>query len=253
MYKRYIKLLKLKKDDTLLVSSNILPFAYYSGLELGRAFNPTAFIDDLQSTIPEGTLLFPVFNYGFCEGATFDYKNTPPQNMGTLSNAAFNRPDFSRTKHPVFSFMVWGKLKEEFLALNNSDAFGLDSPFALLYDMNAKNLLIDIPYNESFTFAHFVEEQERAPYRYTKSFTSDYIDEHGNKNRRTITLYVRRLEDGVENNINPTGKIMEGCNAVKIINPLLESTWKLIDLRQAYDIIAEQIHFNPDNIRTIKK
>jgi len=246
----FLDKLNLKKEDTLLVASNIIPLAFEFKKQ-GLDFNPDEFIDELQKRV--STLLFPAFNYQFCEGKTFDYKNTPPATiMGSLSLSAFKRKDFKRTKHPVFSFMVWGKYQDEFVNLNNIDAFGMDSPFGLLYKLKAKMLFINIEYNFSFTYVHFVEHQENANYRYHKAFSATYIDENGKESPKTYKLLVRDLEKGVVNNINPTGKILEEKNIAKkqILN---NSEFVLVDLYKAYDVIAYQVKNNPLNLVKIDR
>ena len=55
-----------------------------------------------------GNLLFPTYNWSFCEGKEFDYKNTKSL-CGTLSNIALQRKDFKRTKKKsdLFVYSLW--------------------------------------------------------------------------------------------------------------------------------------------------
>jgi aminoglycoside N3'-acetyltransferase len=78
------------------------------------------------------------------------------------------RPDFKRTKHPIHSFSVWGKYRDKLCAMDNKSSFGLDSPFHFLYESAAQMLIIGIGFQGAFTFAHYVEEREKAFYRYFK-------------------------------------------------------------------------------------
>ena len=236
----FLDKLNLNKKDTLLVSSNIISLSMQI-----KSFDANVFIDNLKNRV--NTLLFPAFNYQFCEGKDFDYDNTPPSTlMGSLSLVAFKRKDFKRTKHPVFSFMVAGEHQKDFINLNNIDAFGKDSPFGLLYNLKAKMLFIDIDYNKSFTYVHFVEHQENASYRYHKKFSGNYI-KNNKKEYKTYKLFVRDLEKGVENNINPTGKILEE-NEVAVKYNIFNSDFILVDLYKAYDIIADQVNHNQLNL-----
>lgn len=77
-------------------------------------------IDMLQQLVgEEGTLLFPVFNWDFCKGETFDYKKTQGK-VGDLNNFVLNnRGDFKRTRHAIYSFMVWGKDQNMLRAMDN--------------------------------------------------------------------------------------------------------------------------------------
>lgn len=247
IYREVFEKIELQNDDTLLIGSNITKFGY----ELYKRkikFNPDEFIDELQKYLNRGTILFPTFNYDFCRGEPFDYKNSLPQNMGALSNRAFKREDFKRTKHPIFSFMVWGKYQKELVNLNNISSFGIDSPFGFLYLKKAKMLLIDVEYNHSFTYLHFVEQQAGVDYRYNKIFEAPYIDENGKKEIKKYSMLVRDLKKGVVNNSNPLGKILEEKGISKVYNVLGESVWRVVDLNRSFDIIKNEAIYNPHNL-----
>ncbi|MEO1927134.1 MAG: AAC(3) family N-acetyltransferase [Nautiliaceae bacterium] len=246
MYEKYIQKLNLKNDDTLLIGSNILMF----GKELlkeGIKFDPNLFINELQKFLENGTLLFPAFDYDFCNKGVYNYNAPPPKLMGALSKTAFKRGDFKRTSHPVFSFLVWGKYQDDFLKLQNVDAFSMDSPFGLLYKLRAKMLIIDVEYNHVFTYIHFVEFMEKAPYRYNKTFKGRYIKDNY-EYVKECRLYVRDEKLGVENNSNELGRILEKKGIAEVYNPVGNLKWVLIDLYKAYDVIAYQIKHNPLSI-----
>jgi aminoglycoside 3-N-acetyltransferase len=135
--------LGLKKGDILLVSSNIITLLQ----TLKRNENISdlnCIIDILKNLIgDDGTLLFPTYNWNFCKGELFDYYNTPSM-TGSLSKIALKRRDFKRTKHPIYSFAVWGKYQNLLCSLDNTDSFGPCSPFDFLYQQHCKNLIIDM-------------------------------------------------------------------------------------------------------------
>ncbi len=251
MYEEYIKELDLKDDDTLLVGSNILTFGKEL-LKKGIKFDPNLFISELQSFLRNGTLLFPAFDYDFCNKGVYNYNAPPPKLMGTLSKTAFKRDDFKRTLHPVFSFLVWGKHQDDFLKLQNVDAFSMDSPFGLLYKLKAKMLIIDVEYNHVFTYIHFVEFMEKAPYRYNKTFKGQYIKDN-EVFIKECRLYVRDEKQGVVNNSNELGNILEKKGIAKVYYPLGNSKWVLIDLYKVYSEIAYQIKNNPLSIVKFNK
>lgn len=119
----------IKKGDILLVSSDVtqLILKLCGGIE---NFNRSIakkycndIIDTLQNLIgEEGTLLFPTYNWGWCKGKPFIYEKTLGE-TGALGNAALKRTDFKRTKHPIYSFAVWGKDKDKLVSLNNVDSW----------------------------------------------------------------------------------------------------------------------------------
>lgn len=242
----------INQNDILWIASDIKRFLYVA-LKNHERVDLNKFIDSFLSKIgPGGTLVFPTFNWGFCRRELFDFKNTPSQ-TGILSSTALARKDFSRTLHPIYSFAVSGRFKEQLISLRNQSSFGEDSPFAFMSENHAKMLIIDLPYQNSFTFVHYVEEREQVVYRYLKYFTADYLDENGVKDKRTYSMYVRDIDRGVLTNIEPIGKVLEdrGVSQKKVINGIV---FKLIHLHKALSIITDDIRNNQaKNLHIIKE
>ena len=102
----------IKRGDTVLLTSDITDL-YLQCQEHGEQFDPNILLDKFQEAVgEEGTLLIPTYNWGFCKGKTFNYLRTPSK-TGAIGNAALRRKDFVRTKHPIYSFAVWGKDADE--------------------------------------------------------------------------------------------------------------------------------------------
>ncbi len=232
----------LQQGDTLLVSSDVLGLAAEARSH-GENFNPHQMIDRLLEKIgPVGTLMFPTHHYGFCKGLRYDIRNTPSM-TGTLSRAALARPEFKRTQHPIHSFAVAGRYRDEICRINHRSSFGIDSPFGFLHRHRGKMLMIGLSYRHCFAFVHFVEEQEKAHYRYLKDFSGEYVREDEKVEIRTYSMYVRDLERGVESFSDPIGKILEEANIsrVSVVNHV---SFRLIRLANAYTVIAEDIKNN---------
>ncbi|MEO1923861.1 MAG: AAC(3) family N-acetyltransferase, partial [Nautiliaceae bacterium] len=200
----------IKKGDIVLIHSDIRKYLWlfrdnFENFDEGLSH----FINTLKNLVgEEGTILFPTFNWDFCKGKPFDYRNSPSQ-VGTLSNFALKQEDFKRTKHPIYSFAVWGKYQKELYNLDNFSSFGIDSPFGFLYKNNGKIILFDVDYQRSFTYVHFVEQQLNVDYRYEKIFKAPYIDSNGNCEIKEYSMFVRDIERGVLTHINPLQKILE--------------------------------------------
>ena len=233
----------IRDGDTVIISSDIRRVLFDSKRK-GNPFEPDDFIDTLIQKIGcEGTLLFPTYNWDYCQGIPFDYIHTKCK-TGTLGTIALKRDDFKRTKHPIYSFAVWGKDKEWLCNMNNISSFGADSPFAYLKEKNALNILIDVDYQNCFTYVHFVEEQSKiVKYRYQKMFSAPYIDVNGQIRDSKYSMFVRYLELDVENKINRIGHILEEN---KIANKLTVGIIPIISLRMgdAYPIIENDIMNN---------
>lgn len=183
----------INRGDTVYVISDMMPLAL-EYRKNGEKLDLNNLIDYLKELVgPEGNLLFPAFNWDFCKGIPFDRKNTPCK-TGALSKAALKRDDFQRTSHPLYSFAVWGKDAERFMAIDVPESFGPGTIFDEMTSLNAKALVIGIPALSGFTYIHHVEQLVCVPFRYNKNFTADYIDRDGSVSTRTYSMYVRDLD-----------------------------------------------------------
>jgi len=192
-YKDILSEIDIKKGDVVFVGSSILQLICVCRKN-GEKFNPDVFIDSIINKIgDEGTLIFPTYNWDFCSGKTFDYEKSPSQ-TGALGSSALKRKDFKRTKHPIYSYAVYGKYQNDLCDLNNLSAFGVDSPMNFMYEKHCKFLAIGINYKLAFPLLHYAEEKVGVDYRYFKDFKAKYIDENGNESDRIYKMYVRNLK-----------------------------------------------------------
>ncbi|MDD3138170.1 MAG: AAC(3) family N-acetyltransferase [Lachnospiraceae bacterium] len=146
-------------------------------------------IDMFQKIVGDsGTLLFHTFYWNFCHGKAFDYKNTMSE-TGILSNRALKRGDFIRTRHPIYSFAVWGKDAMYLANLENTDAFAADSPFEYMRKNNAVYVSIDI---DAWSYFHYIEQSNNVEYRFIKKFTAPYVKD-GISENKTYSMFVRYL------------------------------------------------------------
>ena len=195
-YKMIPSVLKIEKGDVVLLTSDITDL-FLQCQDNGEILDVNILLDHFQEAIgEEGTLLIPTYNWGFCQGKPFDYKKTPSK-TGAIGNAALRRNDFIRTKHPIYSFAVWGKDADKLVAMENIESFGADSPFAYLEQVNAKNVFIGASLRNSFTYIHYIEQKLGAKYRYSKMFKSHYIDQNKVDTIKEYAMYVRDLDLGV--------------------------------------------------------
>ena len=197
-------------------------------------------INALQDLVGrEGTLLFPTYTWRFCKGEEWDYDSTPGE-TGALSNQALSREDFKRTKHPIYSFAVWGKDQEFLVNLENRDSFGKDSPYAYLHEKGRCNIALGV--SSFFTFTHYVEQCNHVDYRYGKDFTAPYTI-NGQKELRTYSMSVRLLEPReVLSLAAESSGLLDGRGLLKktVEGILLEA----VDFKKAYEAISWDIQSN---------
>lgn len=239
----------VSKNDIVLVSSdisrviNIMSHEYRIKLTSRKEMIKLSniIIDALQDLVGKGgTLLFPTYNWNFCKGIPWNY-NTTPGKTGALSNVALKRQDFIRTKHPIYSFAVWGRDAEYLYNIDNTDSFGLESPFAYMHKHHGKNISIDT--TEFFTFIHYVEQCHNVDYRYIKNFESKYIVDD-NEYIKTYSMYVRQLDPEVITTLGEVdNRLLFEKGALKCM--LVENIpLKTVDLDMAYDVISDDIIYN---------
>lgn len=119
------------EGDMVLIHSSIKS-TYKNYLKRGIKVTPEITLESFLDAVgPNSTILFPLFNFDFCNGEAFDINNTP-SHMGALTEVARKYPGVVRTGHPVYSFCVIGKKKNQFHGICNHSAYGSESPFALL-------------------------------------------------------------------------------------------------------------------------
>ncbi len=166
--------------------------------------SPRDVLNSFMSQVgPHGTLLFPLFNFGFTKGLGFDLRATKSE-MGILSEVARQHWQVTRTKHPIYSFAVLGAGAYELEDCDNFSGYGHDSPFAWLHWRNGKIAVLDLSEADSMTYYHHVEETLEVPYRFHKTFTGQYIDDWGHQNKKTYGLFIRK--EGVHTQVNPMGE-----------------------------------------------
>lgn len=213
-YQKLPSILKIEKGDVVLLTSDITDL-FLQCQENGEILDVNILLDNFQEAIgEEGTLLIPTYNWGFCHGKAFDYKKTPSK-TGAIGNAALRRKDFTRTKHPIYSFAVWGKDAVKLAEMDNIESFGPDSPFAYLEQVDAKNVFIGASLRNSFTYIHYIEQKLKAPYRFSKVFRSHYIDQDKVDTVRDYSMYVRDLDLDVVCAPNPFVDILYANQVVQ--------------------------------------
>ena len=234
--------LDIRKNDTILLTSNTLPIlTRYKKIDK-TFFNN--FIDTFLKKIGTGgTLLLPTFSWNFCKGLGFDYYNTVPE-TGSLSKIVLSRNDFIRTKHPIYSFAVSGKYKNYLYKIDTKSGWSKKSIFGFLYRNNAKNLFIGLDYKDGFTFDHFIEEKNKVSYRFFKTFKGMYVGKNKKKKIKKYKMFVRNPKLNGRTEINhKLDNIMwkKGCYKKYEFNKIKIG---LVYLKKAGDIMDNDIKSN---------
>ena len=243
--------INITPGDKILVHSNILKILIKLKKK-NKKFNANLIIDSLINKVgPNGTIIFPTYNWDFCNGKGFDYNKTQSKS-GSLGNFALERKDFRRTKNPIYSFAVTGKDKDYLCNLNHNNCFDLDSPFGYLIKNHGKNLFIGLDYKDGFTLIHVAEQTVGVNYRILKDFSGSYIDNFKKKSKVNCKLYVRNLNSDVARSMidKKMDKVLIKNQAYekKIVGGIIIN---LIDMNKAYKIMKHDLQNNGGLVYTI--
>jgi len=196
-----------------------------------------------------GTLVVPTFNFDFCKGHKYSAVSTISQ-MGTLTEIARKKANKNRTWHPVYSFVLFGNIPALEIKKKNYSAFGPESIFKWIDDVDGKIAVIDLPDQKSMTYYHHVEELKQVDWRFMKTFKGKYIDFNNISSVEEAKIYVRKLDKGVETNVSGMEKILwsknlykghykfshRGCRSIEVKN-LKKEVIKIIDSNKAKGLL----------------
>lgn len=241
-YKRLVEQFQVNKGDKIWLSSQLIKLVISLKKE-GIIFDGSALIDAFQDALGlEGTMIIPTFSFEFSNKGRYDVLKTRGI-TGVLGNMALGREDFQRTQHPMHSFAVWGKDKNELIGMHNKNSFGIDSPFGYCIGNHVRQIVLGTDYTHAFTFVHYAEAACNVPYRFKKSFTGVYVDENGAEEERTYEYSARKLEIEPEERFNKIGAVLEEKGVSKKLNIYGLECYD-IDLAASFPIICEDIILN---------
>ena len=196
--------MQIGDGDLVMVHSSLLALGKIIDHSLRQI--PQVIADTLLDVIgPEGTLVVPALNFGFCRGDGFDRQQTPSENMGLLSEYIRQLPSACRSRHPMQSVAAVGRLAEIICEPDTPSAFDQGSSFDLMIKQNARLLLLGATF-QAATVIHHAEQSVGVPYRLWKDFTGKYVDHTGSDpidQTRTYRMYVRDLEIDPKLNMKP--------------------------------------------------
>ncbi len=197
-YDAYLQLSDVHTGQIIDVASDLFSVAFFCRKN-GLHFDPNCLIDSLVNLVGrEGTVLIRAFSWRFCRGIPFQMNHTRSE-VGALGTIAMSHREFGRTKHPLYSWFVYGNKKDELCENDSVESFGQGSIFAFLEENGATQLSIGRMRSSGLTIGHHAEYKKQVPYRRNKLFKGEYYDENDQISVRNYSMYVRPLNIEVEN------------------------------------------------------
>lgn len=235
-----LKLLGLKKGDTVLVHSSLSSFGYVEG---GAKTVIEAIINCVEE---EGTVVVPTLTGKREDGPDnppiFDVRNTPCW-TGRIPNEFMKDLRAKRSLHPTHSVSVIGPLTD-FLIKDHENSItpcGKKSPYYRLAEKGGYILLIGVN-QESNTTLHTVEELAKVPYHMQKVPTNCVIiDYDGNRFTRNLYLHdwgTPRNFQIIDNDLEKLKIMRKGkCG---------NSTLRLINSSDMIDYVLKKLNDNSE-------
>lgn len=167
--KDYLSEIGVKPGTLLLLHSAYKPLK-------GTSLKPPQIVDELLQMLgPDGTLAmpaipgypedFPIEQYLTADVSTVTYRydvQKSPITTGALPIALFNKPGSIRSRHPINSMVVYGKLAtkitENNLVSNDSLPCGTESSWNHCAENNALIVALGVDMTHSLTSIHIVED-----------------------------------------------------------------------------------------------
>jgi aminoglycoside 3-N-acetyltransferase len=239
----------VRSGDALYVHAGLQGALRVEGA--GREEKMDTVLTALSDAVGEGCLMMPTFTYSFCRDEPFDTAASP-STVGMLTERFRAREDVRRIPDPIFSSAVAGQLAdgwdERLFAVGDVDCFGEESVFAHLYAADARLLFFGVGF-EFCTFVHLVEQRHGVPYRYLKPFTGEVISD-GTSVQATARYYVRDLEQKVESDFAPLGRLLLERGHAREVQIPRGPRVLAVPARAVHDVALEQLRRNPDFLLT---
>lgn len=127
----------------------------------------------------------------------FDVDTTPSARVGAFSEFVRTRPGAMRSFHPFVSYAALGKYAREITQNVSRHAFGPETPFARMLELDAVCVSVGREVRYTATVAHHAELLCAVPYRYTKEFIHPVLRD-GKVQEEAFYLHVQYLNSDVE-------------------------------------------------------
>ena len=186
---------KISKGSNIYIGVDILALAKFLNFQSKNFENfAEIFLKLLLNKVGKsGTVVVPVFNFDCVSKKKFDRKNSVGQS-GMFGNLLLKKFYKFRTKHPMYSFLVFGKNSKLYLKKENIGATDENSLWKNFNEDNFKLITLGHHYVRSLTHVHYLENLINVNYRENKIFKVLYKDINGKKFIKNYSFFARRLD-----------------------------------------------------------
>ena len=197
-------------------------------------------INLLINTLQTDEIWFPAFNYDFAMTKVFNPKKDKIQ-VGSINQHVMKMSNSIRTFTPMFSFIGLGKLLSP-LKKKYYEPFSFDSEMGELLKTDSEVIFLGTSI-KSFTFIHFIEEQEHLGYRYQKKMYGKIQLE--NESYETVLDWkVRPSKRYLGYDWGKISNELLSKNILRNYTPFGQNSY-IMKLSNFYEVIKEKINNDP--------
>lgn len=190
-----LKKLNFKKNSCVVIHSSLIHIGLIEGVNLKKMPEEIFFLIK-KNLGKNATICVPSSNWDYSDKKKpFDrIISNSHKEFGALSNYIVNKPNSFRSSNPLFNITALGKKAKYITNGGTSNAFGVDSAWDKLYNLNAEIILLGCEFSEAtFTFTRYIEFRFGVPYLYNKLFNLPILNK-GKKIFKTSTSTLRYLD-----------------------------------------------------------
>jgi aminoglycoside 3-N-acetyltransferase len=201
----------------LSVCAGQVVFVHSSLSSLGQVQGGAGTLVDafLEVIGPKGTLVVPTFTLtnGRADMPIFDLRKDRSE-MGAMTEAVRTRPSALRSRHLLHSVAGLGEHAATITAVHGPSAWAGDGPFWQLYLLNARIVLLGVPYLRC-TWFHVIEQLVQVRYRSWVQKQAWLCDDDGRIKPLPTCIY-RSNVGFVGNDFNKFGALLEAAGHVQV-------------------------------------
>lgn len=244
-FKNSLQKININQNDLIMIYTDLSSFSKGSWGEKCKLFYK--YLDKYFGK--NGTILVPAFTYSFCKNQYFDNLKSKSE-VGIFDEYFRNQVKVKRSYHPIFSFSLFGKIKDTFLENNSNSATGNGSIFEKFFSMDGKILFFGSRFINSCTFLHFIEQSNRIHYRYSKIFRGNIKINNKIYKDKDFEFFVRATERLKFLDYNKSTKIEKDLLKSKILKKITNNKFSIsmCESKKLYNFVEKKIKVNPNYI-----
>jgi aminoglycoside 3-N-acetyltransferase len=164
-----------------------------------------------------GTLLVGTFSYSCGNPAIPFVVEETRSEIGPFTNWLRQQPQAIRSLHPIFSVAGIGPLAGDILTNTGGAAFGACSPFGRLTAHGTRFVNLGIPFRQSLTYVHHLEQCYGCNHRYHKTFSGAVL-QNGRKVDREFLGYMRWRGIDAEVDVGPLEDALKSAGLLREVS-----------------------------------